>query len=97
MRLRQNGQELARFDPPGTTDSAGQPIDGVPQDISVTPDGSKIAFSQYQFNCPVGVSCGARYVLLYSSSSAVTPVAQGGKLFRRNASWLSNDRILAFN
>ena len=97
VRLRQNNQELSRFNPPATTDSAGQPIDGVPQDISVSPDGAKIAFSYYQFNCPVGVSCGSRFVLLYSSSSAATPVAQNGKLFRRNASWLSNDRILAFN
>ena len=96
VQLRQNGQVLSRFDPPGTTDSAGQPIDGVPQDISVSPDGSKVAFSYYQYGCPPGASCGARTVLLYSSSSAATPVSQHGKLYRRNASWVSNDRILAF-
>ncbi len=96
VRLRQNGQVLARFDPPGTTDSAGQPIDGVPQDLSVTPDGSKVAFSYYQYGCPPGASCGARTVLLYSSSTAATPVGQYGKQFRRNASWVSNNRILAF-
>ena len=96
VRMRQNGQVLARFNPPATTDSAGQPIDGVPQDLSVSPDGSKVAFSYYQYGCPVGASCGARTVLLYSSTSAATPVSQYGKHYRRNASWVSNDRILAF-
>ena len=96
VRMRQNGQVLARFNPPATTDSAGQPIDGVPQDLSVSPDGSKVAFSYYQYGCPVGVSCGARTVLLYSSTSAATPASQYGKQFRRNASWVSNSRILAF-
>jgi hypothetical protein len=96
VRLGQNGDVLSRFDPPGTTDSAGQPIDGVPQDISVSPDGSKVAFSYYQYGCPPGAPCGARTVLLYSSSTAATPVSQYGKLFRRNASWLTGDRILAF-
>jgi hypothetical protein len=96
VRLRQNGEVLSRFDPPGTTDSAGQPIDGVPQDLSVSPDGSKVAFSYYQYGCPPGAACGARTVLLYSSATAATPVSQYGKLFRRNASWISNGRILAF-
>ena len=96
VKLRQNGQALARFNPPATTDSAGQYIDGVPQDLSVSPDGSKVAFSYYQYGCPPGVSCGARTVLLYSSTSAATPVAQYGKQYRRNASWVSNNRILAF-
>lgn len=97
VRLRRDGKLLSHFNPPGTSDSAGQPIDGVPQDIAVSPDGKRIAFTYYQYGCPVGASCGARTVLLYSSAKAATPAAKGGKLFRRNASWISNSRILAFN
>ncbi|CAN5596354.1 hypothetical protein BH20ACT18_BH20ACT18_13290 [soil metagenome] len=37
VRMRQNGQVLSRFNPPGTTGSAGRPIDGVPQDMSPEP------------------------------------------------------------
>jgi hypothetical protein len=96
VRLGQNGQVLSRFDPPATTDSAGQPIDGVPQDVAVSPDGSNVAFSYYQYGCPPGVACGARTVMLYSSSSAATPVSVYGKQYRRNPSWLSDGRILAF-
>ena len=96
VRLRQNGEVLSQFDPPATTDSAGQYIDGVPLNISVSPDGSKIAFNYTHTNCPPGVSCGTRSALLYSHSDRATPVEEFGKLPLRNASWVTNDRILAF-
>ena len=96
VRMRQNGQLLSSFDPPDTTDSAGQWIGGVPVDVAVSPDGSKVAYSYYTYNCPPGVSCGARYVTLYSNAAAATPEATYGKLFRNSPSWLSNDRVLVF-
>ena len=78
VKLRQNGQVLARFNPPATSDSAGQPIDGVPQDLSVSPDGSTVAFSYYQYGCPPGASCGARTcpVLQFVGDHAGQPVRQ---------------------
>jgi Tol biopolymer transport system component len=97
VRLRQNGQVLSSFDPPGTTDSAGQYIDGVPVDVAVSPDGRMVAFTYYQYGCPVGASCGARTVTLYSYSDRATPVSQFGRQFRRNPSWVSNSRALIFN
>jgi WD40-like Beta Propeller Repeat len=96
VRLRQNGQELSRFDPPDTTDSAGQQIGGTPSGVAVSPDGSKVAYSYHQANCPPGVSCGVRYVTMYSHSDRATPPETFGKLFRNSPSWVSNDRILAF-
>ena len=96
VRLRQNGEVLSQFDPPATTDSAGQHIDGVPLNISVSPDGSKIAFNYTHANCPPGVSCGTRSALMYSHSDRATPAEEFGKLPLRNASWVTNDRILAF-
>lgn len=96
VRMRQNGELLSSFDPPDTTDSAGQPIGGAPVDVAVSPDGSKVAYSYYQYNCPPGASCGARYVTLYSNAAAATPEATYGKLFRNSPSWVSNSRVLVF-
>ena len=96
VRLRQNGQVLSSFDPPGTTDSAGQYIDGVPVDVAVSPDGRMVAFTYYQYGCPPAAPCGGRSVTLYSHSDRATPVAQFGKQFRRNPSWVSNGRALHF-
>ena len=97
VRLKQNGALLSSFDPPDTTDSAGQAIGGTPAQVAVSPDGSRVAYSYYQANCPPGVSCGVRYVTLYSYADRATPPETFGKLYRNNPSWVSNDRILAFN
>src|SRR5919106_3663104 len=96
VRMRQNGEVLSSFDPPDTTDSAGQHIGGTPSQVAVSPDGSKVAYTYYQANCPPGVSCGVRYVMLYSHADRATPVETFGKLYRNNRSWMSNNRLLAF-
>lgn len=96
VRMKQNGEVLSSFDPPATTDSAGQHIDGIPLGVKVSPDGSKIAYTYTQANCPPGVSCGVRSVTMYSHSDRATDPEEFGKLYRRNASWVTNDRILVF-
>jgi WD40-like Beta Propeller Repeat len=97
VRLRQNGELLSSFDPPDTTDSAGHPIGGTPSAVAVSPDGSKVAYTYHHATCPPGASCGVRYVMLYSHADRATPVETFGKLYRHNPSWVSNDRVLAFN
>jgi Tol biopolymer transport system component len=97
VRLEQNGTVLSSFDPPDSKDSAGQIIGGTPANVAVSPDGSKVAYTYTHANCPPGVSCGVRYVTLYSHADRATPEAEFGKIFRRTPSWVSNDRILAFN
>ena len=94
LRLAQTGDLLNRFDPPATVDSAGQPIDGVPQDLAISPDGSKLAYTFYTYNCPPGVACGARQVTRYATADGGSPGF--GKLFLTNPSWVSEGRILAF-
>lgn len=97
VRLRQNGEVLSHFDPPAATDSTGAPIDEVPQDIAVSPDGSRVAFAYYRYSCPPAASCGARQVLLYSDADRLTPVsAFGQQTNRRNPSWVDGNRILLF-
>ena len=97
VRLEQNGTLLSSFDPPDTKDSAGGAIGGTPTSVAVSPDGSKVAYTYSHATCPPGASCGVRYVTLYSYSDRATPEATFGKLFRRTPSWVSNNRILAFN
>jgi hypothetical protein len=97
LRLRQNGEVLSSFDPPQGTDSAGQVQPGVPQDVAISPNGARVAFVFYGYNCPVGVSCGGRQTLLYSEADSETPTATYGQQYNmRNPSWISNDRALMF-
>ena len=97
VKLKQNGEELARFDPPAAPSSVGGLIDGVPLDIAVSPDGSKIAFAFYTTGCPVGASCGERQVVTYSHSDRATDPATFGYHYNlRGPEWVSNDRIVAF-
>jgi hypothetical protein len=97
VRLRQNGEVLSRFDPPAAVDSTGAPIDGVPGDIAVSPDGSRIAFTYARYSCPPAASCGVRQVLLYSYADRATPVATfGEQTNRRDPSWVDGERILLF-
>ena len=96
VRLAQNGTVLSSFDPPDTTDSAGQHIGGTPSAVAVSPDGTKVAYTYHQASCPPGVSCGVRYVTLYSHADRATAVETFGKLYRNSPTWVSNDRILAF-
>ncbi len=97
VRLRQNGEVLSHFDPPAATDSVGATIDEVPQDIAVSPDGSRIAFAYYRSSCPPAAPCGARQVLLYSYADKATPTSTfGQQTNRRNPSWVDGNRILLF-
>ena len=96
VRLKQNGQELSRFDPPAVPTAYG-PFDGVPVGLTVSPDGSKVAYSFSVFNCPAGLSCGARSITTYSHSDRATPVETFGRLYdRRNPEWVTNDRVVVF-
>ena len=51
---------LNRLDPPALMNSVSHPMDGVPVDVAISPDGTKVAYTFYGYECPVGASCGAR-------------------------------------
>jgi Tol biopolymer transport system component len=97
VRLRQSGAVLSHFNPPPAIDSTGDPIDGVPQAVAVSPDGSRIAFTYATYTCPPGADCGARQVLLYSYAGRATPVATFGEQFDlRHPAWIDDNRVLEF-
>lgn len=96
VRLKQNGTELSRFDPPAAPTSYGD-FDGVPVGLTVSPDGSKVAYTFAVFSCPAGLSCGARSITTYSYSDRATSPETFGRLYGRRApEWVTNDRIVVF-
>src|SRR3954470_6171121 len=96
LRMRQNGEVINELDPPALTDSISHPIDGVPVDVAISPDGLKIAYSFASYSCPIGASCGARTATGYTAADGLTPVEQfSGHLYTRNPSWVSNTRTLS--
>ena len=60
LRMRQNGQVLNRLDPPTLMNSVSHPMDGVPVDVAISPDGTKVAYSFYGYECPATPSSPAR-------------------------------------
>jgi hypothetical protein len=97
VKLAQSGQVLARFAPPTATDSAGQVVEDVPQQIAMSPSGSRIAYVYSQPSCPVGAPCGVRQVMLYSYPDRTTPASEfGQQTGLTNPSWIDDHRVLAF-
>jgi dipeptidyl aminopeptidase/acylaminoacyl peptidase len=97
IKLAQSGKVLAQFAPPPATDSTGQTIDDVPQQVAISPDGSRLAYVYSQPSCPPGAPCGVRQELLYSYSDRTTPVATFGEQTNlTNPSWIDANRVLAF-
>jgi hypothetical protein len=95
--LAQTGQTLAEFPPPTATDSTGQPITDVPQQVAISPDGNRLAYVYSQPSCPPAAPCGVRQELLYSYPDRTTPVATFGEQTNlTNPSWIDNNRVLAF-
>jgi hypothetical protein len=94
-RLQQNGQIISSFDPPASIDSTSAPIDGLPQDVAVSPDGSIVSFVYYTVTCPVGASCGSRQTLMYSYADRATdPDTFGVHWNFTNPSWVTGERVL---
>jgi hypothetical protein len=94
-RLNQAGQVLSSFDPPASIDSTSATIDGLPQDVAVSPDGSLVSFVYYSVTCPVGASCGGRQTLMYSYSDRATdPSIFGVHWNFTHPSWVTGERVL---
>jgi hypothetical protein len=92
VRMDQNGVVLNRMDPPTMLDSAGQPSDGPPVTVAISPDGSKIAWTFAGYNCPIGVSCGARSVTGVTAASTFTGPTMTS--YEREPSWVTNSRLM---
>jgi hypothetical protein len=96
LRLQQNGELIKELDPPALMDSVSHPIDGVPVNVAISPDGTKIAYTFASYSCPIGADCGARTATGYMAADGLTPVEQfSGHLYTRNPSWVNNTRTLS--
>ena len=92
VRLKQNGTVLNRMDPPPLMNSVGQPQDGVPVSVAISPDGTRIAWSTASATCPVAAECGARMVTGVTSASVLTPPTTTS--YFGDPSWVSNTRLM---
>ena len=94
VRMTQNGTVLNTMDPPPLPGSAGQSIDGPPQDLAFSPDGTKIAYTLYTYSCPVGVECMARTATGITDAAGMTPYTTYGATYLATPSWIGNGRTL---
>ena len=95
VRLQQNGKVLSRFNPAPVPNSVGSTSDGVPVDLAVSPDGTRVAYTFYSTGCPVGVSCGARGVVTYSWADRASDPAEFGWSYNvRSPEWVTDNRII---
>jgi hypothetical protein len=94
VRLDQQGNVLSRFDPPvpaGTASFGASP----PQDVAISPDGSKVAYTFYGYSCLPGASCGTRQMTVYSHSDRAE--ALGHEFSLTHAEWVTNGSVLGFS
>ncbi|HEY2299095.1 MAG TPA: hypothetical protein VGH43_15285 [Jatrophihabitans sp.] len=92
IRMTQHGHVLNTIDPPALHNSAGEPMDGVVNEVAISPDGSKIAWSYVRYSCPVGVECMARYATGYTAATRYARV--GRPNYFHGVSWVTNTRAL---
>ena len=94
VRLDQQGNILSRFDPPvpaGTASFGASP----PQDVAISPDGSKVAYTFYGYSCLPGASCGTRQMTVYSHADRAE--ALGHEFSLTNPEWVTNGSVLGFS
>jgi hypothetical protein len=93
LRMKQNGTVLNRLDPPTLINSVSHPMDGTPVDVAISPDGTKVAYTFYGYECPVGASCGARTTTGVIPSDRFAAAAETTSYFH-SPSWVTNSRML---
>jgi WD40 repeat protein len=93
VRMKQNGKVLNRLDPPTLMNSVSHPMDGVPVDVAISPDGTKVAYTFSGYECPIGASCGARTATGIIPSDRFAASATTTSYFH-SPSWVTNSRIL---
>ncbi len=92
LRMRQNGEVLNRLDPPTLINSVSHAMDGVPVDVAISPDGARVAYTFYGYECPVGASCGARTTTGVIPSDRFAATAETTSYFH-DPSWVTSTRL----
>ena len=94
VRLKQNGTVLNAINPPPLMNSVSHMVDGVPVKVAISPDGKLITWAFATYECPVGVSCGARTVTGYTAADRLTDPEKYGSTYFTDPSWIGNSRTL---
>ena len=93
VRMQQSGKVLNRINPGPLNNSAGQPVDGPPIHVAISPNGQSIAYTMVNYTCPIGVSCGARPVTGVTDAAALSP-NRIKKNYYSEPSWVTNTRLM---
>ena len=94
VRMKQNGAVLNTINPPPLKNSVSHMVDGVPVKVAISPDGKLISWTFVTYECPIGVSCGARPVTGYSAAGGLTDPSKYGSTYFTDPSWIGNTRTL---
>ncbi|MBN8868592.1 MAG: hypothetical protein J0H66_01770 [Solirubrobacterales bacterium] len=94
VRMKQNGTVLNAINPPPLKNSVSHMVDGVPVKVAISPNGKLITWAFATYECPVGVSCGARTVTGYTAADRLTDPSKYGSTFFTDPSWIGNSRTL---
>lgn len=94
VRMKQNGKVLNAINPPPLKNSVSHMVDGVPVEVAISPNGKLITWSFVTYECPIGVSCGARPVTGYTAADRLTDPKKYGSTYFTDPSWIGNDRTL---
>jgi len=92
--MKQNGKVLNSINPPPLKNSVSHMVDGVPVEVAISPNGNLITWSFVTYECPVGVSCGARSVTGYTAADRLTDPKKYGSTYFTDPSWIGNNRTL---
>jgi hypothetical protein len=94
------GRPLHTISTVGTKSSDGDQFAPRPVDLSLTPDGSRLAYSYKQYSCPVASTCGTvQRATMYTETNvtAATPLSTFGvQSGVSDPEWITNDRALVF-
>jgi hypothetical protein len=93
-RMDQWGYVLNTIDPPDLRSGGGETRGGAPVDLSVSPDGTKVAFSYIPDYCSGGGYCHIWPVTGFIDSTGANPSSTFGTTFGRNPSWVNNTRVV---
>lgn len=94
VRMKQNGTVLNAMNPPPLKNSVSHMVDGVPVKVAISPDGKLVTWTFVTYECPIGVSCGARAVTGYTTADRLTDPVKYGSTYFTDPSWIGNSRTL---
>lgn len=94
-RMDQWGYVLNTIDPPDLKSGGGGTHGGAPQDVAVSPDGAKIAYTFTANYCSGGGYCRDWPVTAITASTGLTDPGVYGTTYGEHPSWVTNTRIAA--